>query len=102
MSIQQLSAAFSHRSMAELQEIWPKMGAIRNTFKAVFDSAQSLSRDLTIQSLTISNDGLTATVIGTYDGKIRDRRGLETASKGNFYVRLAKRNGKWLIDDANF
>ena len=88
--------------MAELQEIWPRMGAIRNTFKAVFDSAQSLTRDLHIQSLTIANDGSTATVIGTYDGRIRDGRGVETASNGNFYVRLAKRSGKWLVDDANF
>jgi hypothetical protein len=101
-SIQKLSAAFSHRSMAEVLEIWPRIGAIRNTLKTIFDTAQSLSRDFHIQSLSIANDGATATVIGTYDGKLRDGRGVETTSSGNFYVRLGKRNDKWLIDDASF
>jgi hypothetical protein len=101
-AIDQLSAAFSHRSMAELQEVWPKVGgAVRNNLKSVFDSAQSLSRDFHVQSLQVANDGATATVIGTYDGKIRVR-GAESASNGNFYVRLAKRNGKWYVDDASF
>jgi len=101
-SIEQLSAAFSHRSMAELLEIWPRIGAIRNTLRTVFDTAQSLTREFHVQSLSISNDGVTATAIGTYDGRIRDGRGVETPSSGNFYVRLGKRNGKWLIDDASF
>jgi serine/threonine protein kinase len=102
-SIEQLSAAFSHRSMAELQEVWPKVGGnVKNNLKTVFDTASSLSREFHVQSLTIANDGATATVIGTYDGKIRLGRGAETVSNGNFYVRLAKRNAKWSIDDASF
>jgi serine/threonine-protein kinase len=100
-TIQQLSSAFSNRSMAELQGIWPKMGANKNALKSVFGSAQSFSREFHIASTTIQPDGASATVVGNYEGTIREG-GKDFPSSGNFYVRLSKKNGKWLIDDASF
>jgi hypothetical protein len=100
-AIQQLSSAFSSRSMAELQSIWPKMGPNKNAMKRVFDSAQSLSREFHIASTTIHPDGASATVVGNYEGTIREG-GKEFPSSGNFYVRLSKKDGRWLIDDASF
>jgi serine/threonine-protein kinase len=100
-TIQQLSSAFSNRSMTELQGIWPKMGANKNALKTVFGSAQSFSREFHIASTTIQPDGASATVVGNYEGTIREG-GKDFPSSGNFYVRLSKKNGKWLIDDASF
>jgi hypothetical protein len=99
--IQQLSSAFSDRSMNELQTIWPKMGANKNALKTVFESAQSFSREFHIASTMVHPDGASATVVGNYEGSIREG-GREFASSGNFYVRLSKKNGKWVIDDASF
>ena len=99
--IQQLSAAFSHRSMAELEGVWPKMGGSRNNLKKIFDSSQSIQREFHIRSTTIQPGHTSATVIGTYEGNIREG-GKDFPSSGNFYVRLSKKNGRWLIDDANF
>ena len=87
--------------MAELQGIWPKMGANKNALKSVFGSAQSFSREFHIASTTIQPDGASATVVGNYEGTIREG-GKDFPSSGNFYVRLSKKNGKWQIDDASF
>ncbi|MBZ5699304.1 MAG: protein kinase [Acidobacteriia bacterium] len=102
VALQQLSAAFSHRSLAELEGIWPKLGPNKSTFKKVFDGTKSLSREFHLQNLNISNGGDTATAVGTYEGKVLDGRGVETPSSGNFYVRFGKKNGRWYIDDASF
>jgi serine/threonine protein kinase len=99
--IQQLSSAFSHRSIAELQEIWPEMDANKNALKSMFDSAQSVSREFHIETVVVSPDGLTAALAGTYEGKIT-AGGNESLSSGKFHLRLSKRNGKWYIVDANF
>ena len=85
-----------------MQEIWPKLGSNRDTFKKVFDNTKSLSREFHIQSLNISSGGDSATAIGSYEGKVVDGRGKETPSSGNFYVRFTKKNGRWYIDDASF
>jgi hypothetical protein len=99
--IQQMSAAFAKRNLAELEAIWPKMGSSRDSLKRSFDSSQTFRRDFHIASTTIQSDRTLATVIGTYEGNIREG-GKDFPSSGNFYVRLSKKNGKWLIDDANF
>lgn len=99
--MQQMSAAFSSRNMLELERVWPKMGSSRDVLKRTFDSSQSIRREFKIQSTTIQPGHTSATVIGTYNGNIRER-GKDFSSSGNFYVRLSKKNGKWLIDDANF
>ena len=103
VSLQQLSAAFSHRSVSELEELWPKLPKDdKNTYKRAFDSAKSISRQFHLQSLNISNDGGLATAIGAYEGTVQDSRGVTTPNSGNFYVRFAKKNGRWYIDEARF
>jgi hypothetical protein len=100
--IQQLSSALLHRNIAELQDIWPKMGSNKNKFKGLFESGQALSRELYVTSQTVNPDGLIATVVGNYAGSLRDLRGVQSPRSGNFYVRFTKKNGKWFIDDASF
>ena len=103
VSLQQLSTAFSHRSLAELGELWPKLPKDdKSTYKRAFDAAKSIRREFHLQSLNISNDGAFATAIGTYEGAVQDGRGVETPNSGNFYVRFAKKNGRWYIDEARF
>jgi hypothetical protein len=102
VTLQQLSAALSHRSMSDLKEIWPKLGPQKNTFKKVFDGTKSLSREFHTLRLSISSSADRATAIGSYEGNVVDGRGVETPSSGNFYVRLGKKNGRWYIDDASF
>ena len=99
--IQQLSYAFSHRSIAKLREIWPKMGDNEKSLKSAFDSAQSFSREFHIGNISIHPDGKTADVEGTYEGKVISE-GKELASSGKFTLRLSKTDGNWYIDEAIF
>jgi serine/threonine protein kinase len=99
--LQQLSAAFSRKSLSEMDAIWPKNSS-KGTFRKSFDSFKAFTREFHAPSITFSNDGNTATAIGTYEGAVRDGRGVDTPSSGNFYVRFFKKNGRWFIDDANF
>ena len=87
--------------MVELQGVWPKMGSSKEKLQRTFDLSQSISREFHIGNTTIQADGVSATVVGNYEGKIREG-GKEYPSSGNFYVRLSKKNGKWLIEDASF
>jgi hypothetical protein len=77
------------------------MGANRDTMKKAFENSQSIRRDFHTRSVTIHPDYMTATAIGIYEGMIRIG-GKDVPSSGDFYVRLSKKNGKWLIDDASF
>jgi serine/threonine protein kinase len=99
--IQQLSYAFSNRSIAKLREIWPQMGDNEKALKGSFDSAQSFSREFHIVNISIHPDGKTADVEGTYEGKsISERK--ELTSSGKFALKLSKRDGNWYIDRAIF
>jgi serine/threonine-protein kinase len=103
LSLQQLSAAFSHRSVAELGELWPKLSKDdRNSYKKAFDSAKAITRDFHLQSLNISADGALATAIGSYEGTYQIGGSSPTPQSGNFYVRFAKKNGRWYVDEARF
>ena len=77
------------------------MGGDKNKLKAVFDGAQSVTRQFNIVNITIRPDGNSATAVGKYEGAIREG-GKDFPSSGDFYVRLSKKNGKWSIDEASF
>jgi hypothetical protein len=99
--IRELSLAFSHRSIAELQEIWPQMGDNAKALKGSFDSAQSFSPEFHIENIIIHPDTPTADVWGTYDGKSISE-GKESTRSGKFTLKLFKRDGNWYIDEATF
>ena len=99
--VDQLSAAFSHRSIQEMQEIWPQMGDKREVLKSAFDSAQSFTREFKIAKIDVHPDTQTADVTGTYEGNVSSK-GRAFSNSGNFTLKLSKRDGKWYIDDAIF
>jgi hypothetical protein len=99
--IQQLSYAFSDRSIAKIREIWPQMGDNEKALKSSFDSAQSFSREFHAENISIHPDGETADVEGTYEGKSISE-GKESTSSGKFTLKLSKRDGNWYIDKAIF
>jgi hypothetical protein len=100
--VQQLSAAFSHRSISEVEKVWPTINKNNlNTLNKSFGAVKSFTREFHIQNVTISNDGDTATAVGTYDGMAKPSSGV-ISNSGNFRMRFAKKNGRWHIDDATF
>jgi serine/threonine protein kinase len=99
--LRQLSSAFSDRNIAELQDIWPRMGANKRVLKSAFDSAQAFSREFQVESITVHPERHTAEVAGTYKGQISSQ-GKVFPSSGKFNLRLSKRSGKWYVDDARF
>jgi serine/threonine protein kinase len=97
----QFSTAFSHKSISELQAIWPHMGDEKEFIEREFDSAQEISRTFDIKSSTVSPDEQMVTFTGVYHDTIR-ANGKTAERQGNFSLRLVNANGRWLIEEAKF
>jgi serine/threonine protein kinase len=95
-TIQQLSSALSSKNISVLKAIWPGADEEYN-----WEAAESVTRNFHVNKVAISPDGSSATAVGNYNGTIR-AGGRDFPSSGNFDLRLSKKNGKWLIDEAHF
>ena len=98
--VQVLSSAFSHRSIAELQEICTRIHN-KEALKKSFESAESVRRDFHIERVVFDPEAHTAVAVGTYVGKTISG-GKESTDSGSFMLRLSKRNGNWYIVEAEF
>ncbi len=98
--VQALSSAFSHRSIAELQEICTRIHD-KKVLEKSFESAESVRRDFHIERVEFHPETHAALAVGTYEGKTISG-GKESINSGSFMLRLSKRNGNWHIVEATF
>jgi hypothetical protein len=96
-----LSAAYAHKSMTELQGIWPQMGDQSEVVESEFRSAEAISLAFENSHATVSPDEQTATVAGIYHETIISNGNTEKR-QGHFSLKLVKTNGIWLIKEAKF
>ncbi len=100
--IKQLSTAFSHRSVSELQNIWPQMGdEDKVVIEQEFNSVQTINRTFDVKTFGFTPDKQMATLTGVYHDTII-ANGKKTKKEGGFVLLLVKTSDKWLIREAKF
>ena len=92
---------FRIKAFRNWKRSWPQIGDEKKDIETQFHLAESISRLLLVETMTLSTDKRVATVSGHYRDTITSK-GTVLDSYGVFHLKLVKTNGKWLIVRANF
>ena len=100
--IQSFVQAFEHKDPAAMKQVWPTMPPKKYTeYIRVFGMAKIINLQLLNETLTVSPDGTTAAFSAQVDQQFTPRDGGKSMSRRDAWAfQLAKRNGNWIITDA--
>ncbi len=97
--IQRYAQAFEHKDANALRQIWPNLGDKYSGYKTAFDGANSIRMRVNVQSIDVSEDGLTA-VAKALVSQDYTPKGAKTKSVSSSAIfHLTKSNGVWILSD---
>jgi hypothetical protein len=97
--VKRYSQAFEQRNADGLRQIWPNIGTRYSRLKNSFESASSIKMQVQTESVSIAQDGNTATVIAQVTQEYTPQGQKQRSVKGRTVFQFAKSNGSWVIFD---
>jgi hypothetical protein len=97
--VKRYSQAFEQRNADALRQIWPNIGKRYSGFKNSFERASSIKMQVQTESVSIAQDGNTATVIAQITQEYTPQGQKPQSAKGRTVFQFAKSNGSWAILD---
>jgi hypothetical protein len=93
--------AFEERNADELRQVWPTIPQKRyDGYKSSFADARSITMQIVSQSVNVSPDGGTATVLTESQQQYTPKFGKSSKkSEASWKFQLAKKNGVWVLTD---
>jgi hypothetical protein len=97
--VKRYSQAFEQRNADALRQIWPNIGKRYSGLKNSFERASSIKMQVQTESVSIAQDGNTATVIAQITQEYTPQGQKPQSAKGRTVFQFAKSNGSWAILD---
>ncbi|MGH9775274.1 MAG: protein kinase domain-containing protein [Candidatus Acidiferrales bacterium] len=95
--VQSYAGAFEQRNADALRRIWPSLGQRYSNYKNSFELASSIHMAVQVETVQISADGNSCTIVATVTQEYTPKGDKAKRSKDRAVFQLVKKDGSWVI-----